>query len=242
MDVLDPPIGPESERAALGRHAVLLASLVALLVALPILERAPGSDLRFPLLLLLVLFAAIHVNRPRRRVVSAAALVGGAAIVGIATAHAIGSWLARATGEALGLVLLGITTYQLLVSLARARRVDLDTVIGGICVYLLIGVSFALMYRLLIDLVPDAIVTSGLPLGEVSGDASALSARLVYFSFITLSTVGFGDITPRDGIAQMLSAAEAVIGQLYLAIFIARLMGLYMASTQTAPPGNRPGA
>jgi len=242
MEVSSESAALETRRRALGRHALLLAALAGLIVLLPVLAWAPGHDLRFPVLMFAVLLAAIYAHAPQRWVVWASGLIGGAAIVGLATAEATGSTVARSTGDLLGLVLIAITTVGLIAGLVRTRRVDVDTIVGGICVYLLVAVGFALTYRLLIDFEPDAIVMAGTPLAEVPGDASALPARLVYFSFITLTTVGYGDITPRGELAQMLTACEAMIGQLYLAIFVARLMGLYMAGGRSARGGDASGA
>ena len=115
----------------------------------------------------------------------------------------------------------------------RARDVELDTVVGGVCVYLLIGLCFAMIYRLLFDLAPGAFVTGSEALEGSPGDESSPSIRLLYFSLITLTTVGYGDITPHGDLAQMASSSEALLGQLYLAIFIARMMGLYMGNDRT---------
>ncbi len=78
------------------------------------------------------------------------------------------------------------------------------------------------------------------PLAELCPDASTLPSRLLYFSFVTLTTTGFGDIIPQTEIAQMVTAAEALTGQLYVAIFVARLMGLHIeAGRLRTEPGDR---
>lgn len=240
MEILDDLSERDEQRGALGRHSVMLGALILMMFALPVLEWSPGREARFPLLFCLVLLAAIYMNRTQKWMLWAAILVGGAAAIGLATAHATGSGALRIAAEVLGLILLAFTTFVLLNTLLQTRRVVLDTIVGGVCVYLLMGLCFAVVYRLLIDLDPGAILQGGNALAASVDDASSLPARLLYFSFITLTTVGFGDVTPHDEIAQMMAASEAVMGQLYLAIFIARLMTLYLANELSRRDGGGP--
>src|SRR5580692_5397824 len=101
--------------------------------------------------------------------------------------------------------------------------VSVHRVMGGVAAYLLIGVTWAFAYKLLMQIIPDAIhfqtpLAAGVPTGEPS--------RLIYFSFETLTTVSFGDVYPVHRIARSLAIAEALIGQLYPAILIATLVGM----------------
>jgi hypothetical protein len=101
--------------------------------------------------------------------------------------------------------------------------VTVHRVMGGVAAYLLIGVAWAFAYKLLIEEIPDAIhfqtpLAVGVPTGE--------PARLINFSFETLTTVSFGDAYPVHRIARSLTTAEALIGQLYPAILIATLVGM----------------
>jgi hypothetical protein len=229
MKWLDRIIGGDEEAGqALGRHSLMLGSLILMLVALPLLEWSPGRHLRFPILFGLVLFAAIWVNHTKHWLLWAAIVIGVGAIAGNAIAFFTASTLVRISADLIGLCLLVFTTLVILRSVVTERRVELDTVVGGICAYLMIGVCFATIFRLLVDTVPGAFLIAGQPLEASTQDTSSLPARLLYFSFITLTTTGYGDITPNAEIAQMLSAGEALIGQLYVAIFIARLMGLHI--------------
>jgi hypothetical protein len=230
MSLLDRLAQLDRDGQSLGRHSLMLGSLILMLVALPLLEWSPGANLRFPILFGLVLFAAIWVNRTQHWLLWAAVAIGLGAIAGNAIAFMTASTVVRFGADIVGLVLLVFTTFVILNSIIKERKVELDTVVGGICVYLLIGVCFATVYRLLIDAVPGALVMDAAPLESAIDDASALPARLLYFSFITLTTTGIGDIRPEAELAQMLTAGEAVIGQLYVAIFIARLMGLHIES------------
>lgn len=226
----------ESE-GALGRHSVLLASLVVLLVALPVGNVLSGGDTSFSILLALVLMAAVFVNIPKRWSFITATVIGFGAIVGLAAAAVTGAQALRIVADALSLALLGFTTLLMLNSLIYARRVSADTIVGGICVYLLIGLCFAMMFGLICDVEPGSIAEGEPPVAitrAMSGEFSH-ATKLLYYSFVTITTLGYGDITPRTELAQMLAVAEAVIGQLYLAIFVARLVALYVAEVRRHP-------
>jgi hypothetical protein len=101
--------------------------------------------------------------------------------------------------------------------------VSMHRVMGGIAAYLLIGVTWAFGYKLLLELMPDAIhFQTPLAAGVATGEPS----RLIYFSFETLTTVSYGDAYPVHRVARSLATAEALIGQLYPAILIATLVGM----------------
>jgi hypothetical protein len=109
--------------------------------------------------------------------------------------------------------------------------VNVHRVMGGIAAYLLIGVTWAFGYKLLMEEVPDAIhFQSPLDVGVPTGEP----ARLIYFSFETLTTVSYGDAYPVHRVARSLTTAEALIGQLYPAILIATLVGMALQSRFSA--------
>jgi hypothetical protein len=85
-------------------------------------------------------------------------------------------------------------------------------------------------FILMSDLAPGSFEEDGVPLGRHAVDASDYQVKILYYSFVTLTTLGYGDITPHGEFAQMGAVAEAIIGQLYIAVFIARLIALYVAA------------
>lgn len=97
-----------------------------------------------------------------------------------------------------------------------------DTVYGGICVYILLGYCFALVFMLLEVLSPGSFAyTHEVPVG-----IAQIESDLIYYSFVTLTTVGFGDITPLTPPAKSLTMIESVVGPMFVAVFIARLVGI----------------
>ena len=98
-----------------------------------------------------------------------------------------------------------------------------DAVVGALCGFLLILAVFMRVHGLIEALRPDSYRTDGLPFSERSD--AMLVASFQYFSTITLTTVGFGDIVPVTPAARLVTGLEAVVGQLYLAVVIATLVG-----------------
>ena len=105
----------------------------------------------------------------------------------------------------------------------RPRTKEVDAVVGALCGFLLILLVFVRVHGLIEALRPDSYRTDGPPLSGRS-DAMVL-ASFQYFSTITLTTVGFGDIVPVTPAARLVTGLEAMVGQLYLAVVIATLVG-----------------
>ena len=111
------------------------------------------------------------------------------------------------------------------------RTVSSDLIRAGLVVYLLVGIWFADVYALFEFLAPGsfngdiaATVSAG---GE--GGGRIHSTRFTYYSLVTLTTLGYGDITPASTLARSFSAVEAIIGPVFLAVFIGRLVGVQVA-------------
>jgi hypothetical protein len=104
--------------------------------------------------------------------------------------------------------------------------VDLNRVTGSLCVYLLIGIAWAELYQLLHGYDPGSFA------GIEQQQGHALSWRFLYFSFVTLTTLGYGDVLPLTIYAQTLTAMETVIGQFYLAVLVAALVSAYLSDVR----------
>jgi len=107
----------------------------------------------------------------------------------------------------------------------KARRTSLDTIFAAVVAYLLIGIAFALLYTMMLVIDLGAFNVAG----RQGVDSSAVvSSLMFYFSFVTIATLGYGDITPQLPLPQILAALEAVMGQFYIAIVIAWLVSRYV--------------
>jgi len=107
--------------------------------------------------------------------------------------------------------------------------VNVHRVMGGVAAYLLIGITWAFGYKLLMERRPDAIHFQSSIAGTPTGEPS----RLIFFSFATLTSVTYGDAYPIHRVARSLATAEALIGQLYPSILIATLVGMALKTRST---------
>ena len=114
-----------------------------------------------------------------------------------------------------------------LVRVLRHQRVTYETVLGALCTYVLLGLLFAFAY-LALDLVRDA------PFFAQPGTHEA--SEYLYFSFVTITTLGFGDLSPAVGLPQALTALEALLGSVFLVTLVARLVTLWVRQDEAGSP------
>lgn len=110
-------------------------------------------------------------------------------------------------------------------AVVSTREITMDTIYGAISVYLLIGLAWAVAYRLLSTVQPDAF--AAVVKGNVSPRVSWPDC--LFFSFVTLTSTGYGDIVPMTAHARSLAMLESVSGTMYMAVLVARLVGVYAA-------------
>ena len=211
--------------ARLGEFSPLLVSLVVTVILAPVLEahRLSGS-----ILISIVLLTGILAVRRERHVLVATLVFFIPALAAIWISESFESTQSSVPVVAqslLALYLLLIAVVVLLAVLGH-EKVTPQTVVGAVCVYLLIAFVFACLYGIVEFSMPGSLDFSGTRIGA-NDPAMANTAfpRLLYFSFVTLTTLGYGDILPVSGAARSLTICETLAGQLFLAAFIARLVG-----------------
>lgn len=106
------------------------------------------------------------------------------------------------------------------------KSVGAESIRAAICVYMLIGISFAYMYGTLILVDEQAINFSSSGIAALSTFGEKSFPDLIYYSFVTMTTLGFGDVTPNSSFAKTMSVFQAIIGQFYLAVLVAKLVVL----------------
>ena len=162
---------------------------------------------------------AVFVFEPRPIVHLFLLLLAGAVAASLVDHFFTSSWLA-ALRSLLAMLACTALGWLLLVRVMRDGRMNFNRIMGAVGSYLLIGIIFTQAFRLLAEIVPGAFAIGGVP---VSLDA--ISQKLSYFSFITLTSTGYGDITPVHPYARSLATMEALAGNLFLAVLVARLVG-----------------
>lgn len=207
-------------------YRTLLYGLLFILIALPALQGFVYISAAIGLLLIGVLFVAVRAVANVRKQVLLSSIFGAAGVIGyFAHQFGFGAWFE-------GVALLGFALFFMTVGgiilmniMLHIRNVTEELICGSINVYLLVGLSFAFIHALVEFLQPGSI--TGLDSLSM-GDGNIMP--YLYFSFVTMTTLGYGDLSPVTGAAAGAVYIQAIFGQLYIAIMIARLMGLYVAN------------
>jgi len=123
-----------------------------------------------------------------------------------------------------------LVTIALIAHVAGAREVYASTLLCAINSYLLIGLTFSILFIIINMQYPDSFT-------EVEWEKGSF-ATFIYYGFVTLTTLGYGDITPDSALARSLSNFTSLFGQLYLVIIMALIIGKYLNSGKVGDPGN----
>jgi hypothetical protein len=198
-----------------------LAFLVLTTILLPMVTLSRFGRISLSLCFLLTLNsgALVTIRQPVMKylVVGLTLMTFAVSLAGELTAHRL-----PILETLLRLTCLSVLLVMILKRTLRPGPVTGYRVMGGIAGYLLIGFTWAFAYQLLIQLAPAAIHFENGPTADLSRQPN----DLLYFSFITLTTVGYGDVRPIHPVVRSMAVAEALVGQLYLAILIASLVGM----------------
>jgi hypothetical protein len=146
-------------------------------------------------------------------------------------AHLSDSSIHRIVALGLATAFLVFLTLVIMFAVFRDETVTFDTIFGAVCAYLLLGGTWGTAYALLVVISPDSLsVSAGLAHASGWGEPiAAFTPVLQYYSFTTLATLGYGDVSPLSPGARALSVMEGLAGQLYLAVLVARLVGIHTA-------------
>jgi hypothetical protein len=212
--------------------SVLLVLLILFELVLPPFLGAHAPDRPGPvadtLFTLVLVVGMATVWRETRWVVRALA---GLTLIALPLRWA--TWLDPASGlapasVASAMLVVALLTFVVLAKVMRPGMVTSNRIQGAVAAYLLLGLVWAGAYELVALNDPAAFV--GL------GDRPGPTAQWIYYSLVTLTTMGYGDITPVNPLARSLAASEALTGQLYLAILISRLVALELQARNTEQP------
>lgn len=215
------------------RFEFLLVILLLVLGVMPFIDDHIVTSL-FASFLLISTVSAVSEGRGFSKAGWALALLSLAAL-----------WGAELSGEIRLVLVSGYTdivfylimTTAILSYVFRAREVTRDVLAAAICAYLLMGVGWSNIFVVLENHVPGSF-SSGALASVVPGGLESVQAQqghFTYLSLVTLSTLGYGDITPVSQPARILAALEAIIGQLFIGVLIARLVGQQISSRKNKP-------
>jgi voltage-gated potassium channel len=220
------------------RFLMLLVALLLLIVAYPVAHETMGSRVLYDALLTVVFLAAFFVLFTQRRHRLTALLFGVPTLVGAWTGYVlpdVSRLPAAITFHVLAAIFFGVTIAMILRVVFKAPDVSADSIYGAMCGYLLVGLAFGHLYCV-VGLTRSASFRGSAEFGAPLLNGEQLHYVLTYFSFVTLTTVGYGDIMPASAPARALAVTEAIVGQFYLAVLIAGLVGKWISQAISAQP------
>jgi hypothetical protein len=201
----------------------LLGALVLFLVSAPFVEELEGGALILSVLFSLVLLAAVVAVANRKRTFAIALVLAVPAITARWLNHFQPNLVHPSVFLVCSLLLMAFVIGHLLHFILHAPVVTMEVLCASIAAYLMLGFVWTVAYWFVDQVTPGGAFSFNTQRGEHSMNGFTG----FYFSFITLSTVGYGDITPVSRAARWLAAMEAMTGLLYVAVLIARLVSLY---------------
>jgi len=214
------------------KHLVLFVAMVVFLVGQPLLAHrstriAELTDLAFSLVYVYVLFIVFEARRQRRLAQALLVPVIVSKLVLYAT-PASTQTSAAVVFHCTVIAFLGYTVSNILRSLFGRKVISGDDVLGAVCGYILGGVAWGNVYALVYRLVPEAFSVSSV-IAPQFDDLRLRQCLLDYFSFTTLTSIGYSDITPVGPPVYSLVWLEVMFGQFYMAVVVAQLVGLKLA-------------
>ncbi len=208
--------------AAFERHGFrnLLFSLLFYSIIDPFLQPFPSLKILAHFFLCIALFLSVYaIQQDKKRRISALIL-----LMPLLLFYWLGIYdvfiLSRPASYILFICYYGLLVYNYIKQLARFERVTMNVLYGALCLYLIIGLLWGALYALLFELDPGSY--SGTLLTKAGSSTLEI---FNYFSMVTLTTLGYGDITPQTAAAGALCQVEAVIGQFFTAVVVGWMVG-----------------
>ncbi len=226
--------GPAAHRHRLpwfkSRHLWLFITLMIYFLLVPMVEQLiPQTRAILDLFILLVMLAAAYTVIGKRKVfVLAVALLAVGLGMMASTFHNYNTGRV-VVGCLLYVGFLGIIVYSILREVLTLKEVNFDAISGALSTYLLLGLMWGFAYQVLEAAWPGSFAISGQVLTHDAGPHYVAPhwGALFYFSFVTITTTGYGDVTPVNMMARQLAITEAVVGQFYMVVLVARLVSLH---------------
>jgi voltage-gated potassium channel len=216
------------------KYIWLLLSLFALMALLPFRQIGMlGAGLLSKVLYTLVLFIGLYTCRKNKKIMIVMAV--------LASSSFLATWLDSIVLDYnISLYLSAASLFYFIYLLRIAKDIfdkkeaSANLLSGSLCIYILFGIGFAYLYTLLEVQAPGSFKLperlSGIDVNELNYETlSPLLGTFIYFSFVTLSTLGYGDIHAETLPAQFLSLFEAICGQIYLVVIVAGMVGMHSA-------------
>jgi voltage-gated potassium channel len=210
---------------ARGNYFYLLFSLLLLLLLAPLFQETFIGSILVDIAFAAVLLSAVYAVCETKQLFTLALVLVVLILAARWSSDFLNSDSLALASKTLTLVFLIFIVCAMLSHVLKDEEVTANKICGALSVYLLIGVTWALLFTVIEGIRPQSFL-----IADVQGASiREMSTHFTYYSFVTLTTLGYGDITPLTPTAKAFSFVEAVFGQIYLAVLIARLVGLHIA-------------
>jgi len=219
-------VGSTLDFIARYKFIYLLVSILLLLLIHPFLERLVVARILMHVFFSVVLLSAIYTVSQKEVMRIIAIILLLPALVGTWSGYVIESATLHLTARGFTVLFLAFTGSLIVLDVFKEEEVTVDTISGAICVYLLIGLVWAELYSLIEFFQPGSFTTHKYLPQAPGYHPEHQTPLFLYYSFVTLTTLGYGDITPLTPPARAFSYVEAIVGQIFVAVLIARLVGL----------------
>jgi hypothetical protein len=218
------------KRHPLGQYEFLFLAMLAVIIVNPLL-----ADGIFGLLILNVLTSAILISSAyavsgQRKTLRVSLFLLVPALFTSWSTVLVGELWPMAVSRVLMLAFVSYILGVIALDVLSEKNVTRDTIFGSACVYMLAGFAFADIYMLFQIIEPQSF-GQAIDVAPVGSEVK-ISSELSYFSFVTLTTLGYGDMTPKTGMVRGIATLEAMLGQFYLTVLVARLVGLHLAGSR----------
>ena len=204
------------------RFFILLCLIMGLLVLVPILKRFLVARIFLDIFLTAIAISMVHTISSKKRHVVVGVLLAIVMLSSIWIQYLYPQNMVAAIGMIAGIFFSAVVIRSLLSFMLKSEEVTRDVIYAAILLYLLAALMWAFAYTFL-ELVDPASFNIDL------GKPESYFLVFQYYSFVTITTLGYGDITPVTEVAKTFSALEAVVGQLYLVIVVAWLVGMHVS-------------
>ncbi len=207
-----------------GRFLFLLISILLLLILSPLLEDFVGLEFLLDIFVTAIFISGIYAVSQKKTYILITAVFATPMLASLWSAYFIKIPYFQLTGQICGVLCMAFMVIIILSHIIRVKNVTADVIFGAIVAYLLMAIIWSFIYSVMEDLHPGSFV---IPEGPVK-DSRFL---FTYFSFVTIATLGYGDITPLTAAACSLSILESIIGQIYLVVMVAWLVGMFVSQS-----------
>lgn len=206
------------------RYKLLFGMLLSTLIASPLLPDATIGAIAYEGFIAFILLSSLFAIASSRRV----ALVGLALAVPAVGGGLVRHWIelpimAEVLTRLAGAGVMAVTTYQIVKHVSTVQRVTQQMMFGAMSAYLLLGFIASALFAAMGAVEPQINIHAS------ALTSTALESSYLYFSFVTLTTLGYGDIAPVTPLARSLAVLVAVTGQLFVAVMLARVVALYVS-------------